>query len=268
MRVPSGRAFALALWLAPALGGVAHAVDIAPHRALYSLELGAAKQGSGVVSASGSMAFEWGEACDGWTVEQRYRLAIRHEDGPNSDVVSNFVTWEAKDGLRYRFNLRKLKNGEIDEEVRGEATLEGPGKGGKVAFVKPEPASLDLAPGVIFPTAHTELLIERAAAGDQFVARHVFDGASKENAAEVTAVIGATQAKGAAEPLGGALLQRPSWRMRLAFFPPNAAADKPDYELGMRLFDNGVSRDMVLDYGDFAVKAKLEKLEPLGKPSC
>ncbi len=36
----------------------------------------------------------------------------------------------------------------------------------------------------------------------------------------------------------------------------------------MRLLDNGISRDMVLDYGDFALRAKLGKLEALPKPSC
>jgi hypothetical protein len=56
--------------------------------------------------------------------------------------------------------------------------------------------------------------------------------------------------------------------VRLAFFPPDASADKPEYELGMRLLDNGVSRDMVLDYSDFAIKAKLDEIEALPKPSC
>jgi hypothetical protein len=36
----------------------------------------------------------------------------------------------------------------------------------------------------------------------------------------------------------------------------------------MRLLDNGVARDMLLDYGDFAVKTVLDKLEALPKPSC
>ena len=35
---------------------------------------------------------------------------------------------------------------------------------------------MKLAPGVLFPTAHTLLLIERARAGDQFVSREIFDG--------------------------------------------------------------------------------------------
>jgi hypothetical protein len=257
--------------LALALAGGAGAVDIAPHRALYSMSLGTAKQNSGVVAARGSMVFEWGETCDGWTVEQRYKLRMQYSEDAEVEITSNFVTWESKDGLRYRFYQKKLKNGELDDETRGEARLDGKGKGGKVEFSKPAAATLDLDPGVIFPTQHTLLLIERAQAGEQFVAQPVFDGASDENAATVSAVIGGAQsaeAGAAEEPIKSPLLARPSWRMRLAFFPADASADKPDYELGMRLLDNGVSRDMVLDYSEFAIKAKLDEIEALPKPNC
>jgi hypothetical protein len=271
MNARPARVLVAALFLLVAVAGSAGAVDIAPHRALYSMTLGAAKQNSGVVAARGSMVFEWGETCDGWTVEQRYKLRMHYAEETEVEISSNFVTWESKDGLRYRFYQRKLKDGELEDETRGDARLDGKGKGGKVEFTKPNADALDLAPGVIFPTAHTLLLIERAKAGEQFVAQPVFDGASEENAAEVSAVIGGAQsaeAGAAAEPIKSPLLMRPSWRVRLAFFPADASADKPDYELGMRLLDNGVSRDMVLDYSEFAIKAKLDEIESLPKPNC
>src|SRR5258708_26127318 len=221
-----------AIGLALALFGRAAAVDVAPHRALYSMTLGTAKQNSGVVAARGSMVFEWGETFDGWTVEQRYKLRMHYAEDTEVEITSNFVTWESKDGVRYRFYQRKLKDGELEDETRGEAHLDGKGKGGKVEFSKPNATALDLAPGVIFPTAHTLLLIERAKAGEQFVAQPVFDGATDENAAEVSAVIGGAQsgATGAAEePIKRPLLTPPSWRVRLAFFPPDATPGKPDY---------------------------------------
>ena len=64
------------------------------------------------------------------------------------------------------------------------------------------------------------------------------------------------------------LLEQPGWRVRLAFFPVDAKAEEPDYELGMDLLDNGVSRDMVIDYGDYSIRAKLDDIEPKAKPSC
>jgi hypothetical protein len=56
--------------------------------------------------------------------------------------------------------------------------------------------------------------------------------------------------------------------MRLAFFPADSKQEQPDYELGMRLLDNGVSQEMTLDYGDYVIHAKLDDIEALSRPSC
>jgi hypothetical protein len=280
------RSVALAAGLLLGWAGLAGATEISPHRALYSLSLESSKAGSGVVDATGAMIYEWGETCDAWTVQQRFRLRLVYEDADPVELSSTLVSWESKDGLRYRFNERRLRNGEPDEEVRGEARLDGAGKGGKADFTKPDTATLTLAPSVLFPTAHTLLLIERAAAGDNFLSRNVFDGATEENASQISAVIGPrieADANGDKAAAGGAgnkdvadkdkglkspLIERPSWRVRLAFFPADAKSDEPDYELGMRLFDNGVSGDMSLDYSDYVIRAKLDEIEPLSKPAC
>jgi hypothetical protein len=276
----TSRSLALAVGLVLAWSGVALATEISPHRALYSLSLESSKAGSGVVDASGAMIYEWGETCDAWTVQQRFRLRLVYEDTDPVELSSTLVSWESKDGLRYRFNERRLRNGEPDEEVRGEARLDGPGKGGKADFTKPDSTTLTLAPSVLFPTAHTLLLIERALAGDNFLSREVFDGATEDNASQISAVIGpridppAKSDKAAAgikdkdQGLKSPLIERPSWRVRLAFFPADAKADEPDYELGMRLYDNGVSGDMSLDYSDYVIRAKLDEIEPLSKPAC
>jgi hypothetical protein len=34
------------------------------------------------------------------------------------------------------------------------------------------------------------------------------------------------------------------------------------------LYENGISSDLVLDYGDFSVTGKLEKIEVLERPKC
>jgi hypothetical protein len=261
------RLLLVSLLAAPVLD--AQAVEIAPHRALYSMTLGSTKSNSGVVGASGTMTYEWGETCDGWTVEQRYKLRMLYAESSEVEITSNYVTWESKDGLRYRFNERKMKNGELDEEVRGEAKLEGKGQPGTAAFSRPKQDTVDLPAGVVFPTEHTLLLIEKAQAGEQFLSKNVFDGATEDRAVEVSGVIGPEQPAGAGpNDVKSPLLERPSWRIRLAFFPLDSKAEKPEYELGMRLHDNGVSREMLLDYGDFAVKAKLDEIEALPKPSC
>jgi hypothetical protein len=271
----------------PAQTGAVPPVQIMAHRALYSMSLDHAKTDSGVTSAQGEMGYQWGESCEGWTVEQRYTLTISYAESQDVKIVSNFVTWESKDGLRYRFNQKETRNGTVDEEIRGSAQLDGPGKGGTVTFEKPQPQTMKLPPGALFPSAHTILLIQKAEAGDNFVSRQVFDGATVEGAVLVSAVIGSkvepTVTKASADPktepnakpdpkapalANDPIVQRPGWHVRLAFFPADEKVEKPDYELGMLLLDNGISRDMMIDYGDYTIRAKLNSIEPLGKPHC
>jgi hypothetical protein len=214
------------------------------------------------------MAYQWGESCDGWTVEQRYRLKMAYAESQDVSISSNFVTWESKDGLRYRFNQKETRNGTDNDEIRGTAKLDGPDKGGAVEFEKPQPKSLKLPPGVLFPSSHTIFLIDKAKAGENFISRQLFDGATVENAVLVSAVIGAKVEPDEESAKKSPLLNRPGWRVRLAFFPADQKAEKPDYELGMLLLDNGVSRDMVIDYGDYSIRAKLDDIEALPKPGC
>jgi hypothetical protein len=242
--------------------------EIAPHRALYTMTLGSTKGDSGVTTATGTMAYQWGESCDGWTVEQRYRLKIGYSDQADVDIASNFVTWEAKDGLQYRFNQKETRNGEGNEAVHGEAHLDGPEQGGAAEFTTPEPKTMPLPAGTLFPSVHTIMLIEKAKAGENFVSRQVFDGSTEESAVLVSAVIGPKVEPDPELAKKNPLLNRPGWRVRLAFFPADQNAEKPDYELGMVLLDNGISREMTIDYGDYSIKAKLDDIEALPKPGC
>jgi hypothetical protein len=248
--------------------GVAQAAEIVPHHAVYSMSLGATHGDAGVTGAGGTMAYQWGETCDGWTVEQRYRLKMAYAESSDVSISSNFVTWEAKDALKYRFNQKETRNGTDNDEIRGEAKLDGPGKGGTVSFEKPEAKTLKLPAGTLFPSAHTIFLIDKAKAGENFMSTQIFDGATVENAVLVTAVIGAKVEPDEESAKKSPLLNRPGWRVRLAFFPADQKAEKPDYELSMVLLDNGVSRDMVIDYGEYSIRAKLDDIEALPRPKC
>ena len=249
-------------------GGAVGAAEIVPHHALYSMSLDHANADAGVTGAGGTMAYQWGETCDGWTVEQRYRLKMGYAESPDVTIASNFVTWEAKDGLRYRFNQKETRNGEDKEEIHGTAKLDGPGNGGTVDFEQPEAKSFKLPPGALFPSAHTIFLLDKAQAGENFISRQVFDGATVESAVLVSAVIGPKVEPDAEAVKKSPLLNRPGWRVRLAFFPADPKAEKPDYELGMLLLDNGISRDMEIDYGEYTIRAKLDDIEALPKPGC
>ncbi len=260
---------ALTLGVALLAAHPASPAEIAPHRATYTLSLGGSKSAGGVVDITGAMYIEWQEVCDGWTINQRMRFAMTDSDGDRTDNDINFSSWEAKDGLSYRFTLRSMRDGEVDETLRGRAFLEGKGKGGKAIFAEPEGLEIDLPPGTLFPTEHTLVLIRMAEKGEQQVARMVFDGATRDGALEVNAIIGGKTAEtGAAPRIVPAVGAHPAWHVRMAFFKSDDRNGEPEYETGLRLQDNGVGRDYSFEYPEFAIKSRLDLLEPLPKPKC
>lgn len=263
----------LALIAALAPMGTARPAEISPHRASYTLSLGGSgDQGNdvnGVIDVNGAMYIEWREVCDGWTINQRMRFQMTDSDGERTDNDINFSSWEAKDGLSYQFTLRSLRDGEVDENLRGRAYLTAKGKGGKAVFAEPKGLEIDLPPGTLFPTEHTLVLIREAEKGAQQISRMVFDGASRDGALDVSAVIGSkAQEVGAPPKIAPSVGARPSWHVRMAFFKPHDLTGEPEYETGLRLQDNGVGRDYTFEYPEFAIKSRLDLLEALPKPKC
>lgn len=243
--------------------------EIAPHRAVYDMALASLRSGANVADVRGRMMFEWADACDGWTIEQRFQLSFFYAEGDQVDMTTNYATWEAKDGRSYRFNVRKLVNGAVDEELRGEAELAG--TGGLARYVRPETAERKLPAGTMFPTAHTIAMLQAASAGEKVFGRTVFDGSDAEGITDVSAAVGLKMPAGEAPPARAGshdLLDGTAWPFRLAFFTPAEETVAPEYEMSLELLENGVARSMLIDYGDFAVSAKLNEIEALPRPRC
>ncbi len=252
------------LWASPAL-----AVEIMPHRAVYEMSLARTGTGSAIVDVAGVMTFEWADSCDGWTVNQRSAMTFVYNTGEQVKLGWSLVSWEAKDGLRYRFFVRQLQDGEVKEELRGEARLDGVGAAGTARYSLPKANTVALPAGTLFPTAHTVMLLERAAAGELLVWAKVFDGSDESGLFGVNAVIGPPRAKpqGAAAPMSP-LTAGPVRHVDLAFFAATGQAAEPEHEQNLDMHDNGVVEYLVLDYGDFEVIAKLSEIERLTPPGC
>src|SRR5690606_25422581 len=143
-----GKSLAAGLGLLAATASTgAMAADAAPHRALYSMSLGSASSGSGITAANGRMLYKFSDSCDGWTVENRTLLTFAHTQGGQSSTAWEFVTWESKDGLRYRFNVRTMRDGRLVEEISGTAELNPKDHAGVAHFVEPEEKTVPLPKG-------------------------------------------------------------------------------------------------------------------------
>jgi hypothetical protein len=253
---------------APATAAALAGERLAPHKAVYALSLGELRSSAAVVEAAGRLEFEWSDVCDGWAVNQRFRIALLYEDGLSVSYGWSLSSWESKDGRRYRFFIRRFDGSGEVEQVRGEAELGADGSG-RAVFHEPERRELALPAGTLFPTHHTRHVLEQAEAGAAPVWTLVFDGTDDSGLAGISAALSGRLPAGAPVRLASPLLEGvPSWHVNLALYGTEPDALEPEQEQSLRLFANGVIDEMQLDYGDFVLDAGLAELTPLPHPSC
>lgn len=241
---------------------------MAPHRAVYDLSLRDLGAPAGLAGAVGRFEFEWSDVCDGWASDQRFRLALLYEEGFSLSFGWSHSSWEAKDGSRYRFFIRRFDASGQTDSLRGEAEL-GPDGSGTAVVHDPDRREITLPAGTLFPTHHTRHVLARAEVGAAPLWTQVFDGSGGEGAFGVSAVLSRRLPAGAPVQLPSPLLHDvPSWRLSLAYYGAEPDGLTPEQEQNLRLFANGVVDEMQLDYGDFALRADLAELTPLPRPDC
>ena len=163
-----------AVSVAPAQAGGLNAA-LAAHRAIYTLTLSSSRGGD-VVAANGTMGYEVIDACDGWAVRQRLSMNLTNTDGQDVKMVSDYATWEAKDGLKFRFHMKQTTDTAVTSQTDGDAFLERAGGPGEAHYTVPEDTTKPLPPGTLFPMAHTSAILAGAQAGKKFLALPLFDG--------------------------------------------------------------------------------------------
>jgi hypothetical protein len=237
-------------------------IVLAPHRAIYDLTQSRG-DGSGAVSIRGRLAIEVQDTCEGHTTNQRFWTEMQNAEGAISISDFTLSSWESKDGKRFRFQMRNEVDGETTEEYTGTAERNPDGTG-IIEMTKPETTSLELPEGTVFPNHHLIELIRHAIAGDRFVSIRVFDGSGEEGLFETGGSIGKPLApENGTPPVLVPLKGLRSWPFRVAFFPLLTKAEEPQYEIGFRMYENGVSADLVLDYSSYGLRGELVRLEML-----
>ncbi len=248
--------------LLPPAVAVAAAPKLQPHLGVYELRLIEARGDVGVEAVRGRLVIEITDSCDGYTQTQRMLLRIVNAQGNEITSDSNHTTWESRDGTTIRFNSKNEINGEVSDVFAGRAQLEGKGLSGVITFAKPDDPDLPLAAGTIFPTEHFFELIDAGLAGEAVLNRTLYDGSGPHGIYDTVARL--TPGAGGAEMERHDLLRDvDSWRVRLAYFTPDDRAGVPEYEVGFRLFENGVATELFLDYGDFTLGGTLARLDYL-----
>ena len=251
---------------APSLGDI-----IAPHRAIYEISLVRSGEGSGVSSASGRMVFEvTGSACDGYSMRQRMVVDIGDESGNLGKLDFQIETFESGAGDLYSFDSRTTMNEEIVEAVEGEARRLGPDI--EVKLKQPAEKIVHLDGEVLFPSQHLQAIIDAARDQRSFLSVDIYEGAGTgETSDEAAAAIGKATHTRADSLLGGGMRQ---WPVSIGYFEAKDLAEEhtgeglPSYQMSFMLYENGVTSNLVMDYGDYALSGSLQEIERLATPDC
>ena len=246
------------------------------HRAIYEMTLDDARTASGITGIDGRMVFEFtGSECDGYSLNMRMVTQMTDSQGQTNLTDLRSSTWEQGDGQKFRFQSAQYLNDKLGDVTMGRAVRESPTEAVKVKLSQPSRAELNLSGQVLFPTQHSLALIEAARSGQSLFQARIYDGSEKgRKVYDTTAFIGRKVEAGAdADKLEPAakekgLDQLASWPVSIGYFEPKGGDLTPSYQIDFRLYENGVSRELLIDYGDFSIHGTLTALEYLKPAEC
>jgi len=257
-----------------ALAQTSSVLPLASHRAAYDISLAdssAPKPSSAQapVAATGLIAYEFrGSACEGYTSNFRQMTEMERSEGEPVSMRVNAMSFEEANGKSMRFQVDS-EGAQNTPPVAGTATR-GANDELRVVLTKPTAQTLDFGHEVLFPTQHIERLIEAAKRGGGAMQARVYDGS--DTGAKIFATMSVV-GKEATKPdedteTASALSGIRRWPVVISYFNEAATDAPPEYTLSFDLYENGVSGSLKLDYGAFALRARLRKLEILPTISC
>jgi hypothetical protein len=249
---------------------------LAPHRAIYDLKLLKSQGKRSVEAVRGRILYDFtGSACEGYALQFRQVSEIDSGEGKVALSDLRAATWEDGDAKSFRFNSENKVNERVVDDVDGSAGRDDAGVSVKLS--KPQPKNFDLDAKVVFPTEHVRRVIEAAEAGKTLLELSVFDGSeSGDKVFSTLAVIGNVIPPGEKLPddaaAGNAMLAGlKRWPVTISYFEQGAAKtgeQTPAYAIGFELYENGISRALSLDYGDFVVSGTMSQLELKDAAAC
>jgi hypothetical protein len=275
-RMTLTRRFCCMALVATALPAQAFAnMSLAPHRAYYVLEAERLDSKGGISSIAGKLAYEiTGNDCDGYAVN--YRIANRYIQGEGDPQTMDiqFTSFESGDGLELDMKQKQFVNASLETESRVKAKMPKDGKDGEGALEGKDSKTFAIDGKAIFPTAFQKKLMEDAEKGESRSSALVYEGSDDEKASRAISFIGtkkpgSTIVAGADATTLDALNKLPYWPVTVSYYAVDAKGDEqPTYSASFNMLENGVSTDLVLDYGSYSLKGKLEKIELLKADTC
>jgi EipB-like len=253
------------------------AITLVPHRAIYDLTLGQSHGQRAIESVRGRILYDFsGSPCDGYALQFRQVSELDNGEGKVSLSDLRAVTWEDANAKNFRFNSENFVNQEIVDSVDGHAERDADRLAVKLS--KPKQETFNLDRNMVFPTEHIRRTIEAAIAGKTILEFPVYDGSETgQKVYNTMTVIGHEIPPGENTPTDAAAgkaelkgLRR--WPVTISYFDKNVdeatGEQTPAYSIAFELYENGISRALTLDYGDFTVKGEMTQLDIKDSAPC
>ena len=252
-------------------------IPFLPHQALYELSL-VKSRGSGIDNARGRILYTFtGNACEGYTSE--FRQVSELQSGEDKVTLSDLrsTSWEDADGKSYRFKIDSRMNDTDSNPVDGVA--ERTGDHVTVKLKQPQAKTFTLDGSTVFPTQQIQRIIEAARAGKSVLELTVYDGSDNgEKVYNTLSVIGqpipGDKVIAAPDPstTSEAMKSLTRWPVTVSYYDhdtkPTDGEQTPVYAMSFELYENGVSRSLMLDYNDFVVSGVLGKFDVKDSKPC
>ena len=249
-----------------------------PHQALYELSLKKSRGSNSINSARGRILYSFtGSACEGYTSE--FRQVSEMSSGEDKLTLSDLrsTSWEDAAGKTYRFKIDSRMNDTASSPVDGIA--ERTGDHITVKLKQPQVKTFMLDGSIVFPTEQIERIIEAAKAGQSVLEQTVYDGSDNgEKVFDTLAVIGKpirserTGASPDPSTESDAMKSATRWPVTVSYYERGTRREDgeqtPAYAMSFELFENGVSRALVLDYNDFVISGALGKFDVKDAKPC
>jgi hypothetical protein len=250
-------------------------IELVPHRAVYDLRIAQSRNNRSGEAVTGRILYDFsGNSCDGYALQFRQVSELNTGEGKASVSDLRTITWEDGTATSYRFQSQNMLDQKQVETVDGQA--ERGSAGVAVNLTKPGQKKFDAEAGVVFPTEHMRRIIAAARAGTTILELPVYDGSENgEKIFSTLTVIGApippdqrlpTDAAAGQASLNG--MKR--WPVTISYFDKDSKGGEqtPIYSVAFELYDNGISRALMLDYNDFVLRGEMSSLEIKDAKPC
>ena len=248
------------------------------HQALYELSLAKSRGSNSINSARGRILYNFsGSACEGYTSE--FRQVSELDSGEGKVTLSDLrsTSWEDGAGKSYRFKIDARMNDTDSSPVDGVA--ERAGDHITVKLKQPVAKTFTLDGNTVFPTEQIQRIIGAAREGKSLLELSVYDGSDNgEKVYNTLTVIGqpipGDRTIAAPDPstTNDQMKSLTRWPVTVSYYDREAKSrdgeQTPVYAMSFELFENGVSRALVLDYNDFVISGALGKFDAKDSKPC